>query len=309
MKKTNRKKKKRSRGGKSRPAGEEQSAAASVDASSESAIAEPTVAVTAVDVPNVALQENDAAAAEQQQQQEQQSNEEESAVGDPAEAAVTSDVTTEASDIVPTQAGDASAATASDDAIASSEDVPVIAGFQNQTKKTRAVSAKELSPRQRRRRWLKFQLEPYYKLRRSLLKLSPFQVVMLGRGNRSQILKVELDYDRKAIGRMARESLFPKDHPFSEFLNEAVDEAVAGTFTSRIEQEVFAGAEEHAQQELIEYAVEHLQALLMQRPLRSHRIMMIDAIGTKSAAVVIVDRKVESISLASWPAIVRVQIP
>jgi transcriptional accessory protein Tex/SPT6 len=164
-----------------------------------------------------------------------------------------------------------------------------IKNFDTNKKKTRAVSSKDLSPRQRRRRWLKFQLEPYYKLRRSLTKLSPFQVIMLGRGHRSQILKVELDYDRKAVARMARESLFQKDHPLSDFLNEVVDEAVNGSLTSRIEQEVFTAAEEHAQQELVEYAVEHLQHLLMQRPLRGHRIMMIDAIGTRTAAVVIVD--------------------
>lgn len=211
--------------------------------------------------------------------QEQQSNDE-------TESA--SEVASESADTA-APVSDAPAEAAVD--AVSQTDAPLseIKNFDTSKKKTRAVSAKDLSPRQRRRRWLKFQLEPYYKLRRSLTKLSPFQVIMLGRGHRSQILKVELDYDRKAVARMARESLFQKDHPLSDFLSEVVDEAVAGSLTSRLEQEVFTSAEEHAQQELVEYAVEHLQNLLMQRPLRSHRIMMIDAIGTRTAAVVIVD--------------------
>ncbi len=238
-------------------------------------------------VPSEIVASADNISTEDISQQEQQSNEESTEVTSQelAGLAASEASDSESSDTVE----NASETTAIEQASEEGDAAAEIVGFETPTKKTRAVSAKELSPRQRRRRWLKFQLEPYYKLRRSLGKLSPFQIVMLGRGNRSQILKVELDYDRKAVSRMAKESLFPKDHPLADFLNEAVDEAVNGALTTRIEQEVLAAAEEHAQQELIEYAVEHLQTLLMQRPLRSHRIMMIDAIGTKSAAVVIVD--------------------
>ena len=156
-------------------------------------------------------------------------------------------------------------------------------------KPTRSVSTKELSPRQRRRRWLKIQLKPYNKLRRSLSKLSPYQVVMLDRGNRSQILKVELDYDRKAVANMARESLRVADHPFSAFLREAVDYSVDNLLTGKVEQDVFAAVEEQSQQQLIEYAVEHLHALLLQRPVRGQRIFLIDAIGKTTAAGVIID--------------------
>ena len=47
--------------------------------------------------------------------------------------------------------------------------------------------------------------------------------------------------------------------------------------------------EEDANQELIEASVLHLQNNLLQRPVRGHRILVIDAVGVKTAAISIVD--------------------
>ncbi len=234
--------------------------------------------------------------------QEQQSQEQENETENEVSAETPTDVVTDQQSVSTspievesspnTQAEPVAEVSATGDAAETDKpSAPEIANFDDQRgkKKTRAVSAKELTPRQRRRRWLKIQLEPYNKLRRSLQKLTPYQIVMLGRGNRSQILKVRLDYDRNPVQKMARQSLTNGAHPMAEFLEQAVEKAVNGLLTSRIEQEVFASAEEEAQQQLVEFAVEHLQTLLMQRPIRGQRIMSIDAIGAKTAAVVIVD--------------------
>ena len=49
----------------------------------------------------------------------------------------------------------------------------------------------------------------------------------------------------------------------------------------RVQQDVLTILEEDANQELIEAAVDHLEACMLQRPVRGHRILLIDAVGQK----------------------------
>ena len=266
-------------------ASEDSGSVASTEASTDSTSVAFPAANAESDSQAAPAADHDASSTQEQQQQssdETQPDPEQSPLASSAEGQTTSE---------PSSKPVASDETATVDPTAESGAEVPIENFSDKksVKKTRAVSAKDLSPRQRRRRWLKIQLEPYRRLKREIGRLSSYQIVMLGRGNRSQILKVQLDYDRRAVARMARESLSLRDHPLANFLSETVDEAVAGLLAARIESEVFADAEEAAQHQLIRFAVDHLQNLLMQRPLRGHRIMMIDAIGQKTAAVVIVD--------------------
>ncbi len=150
-------------------------------------------------------------------------------------------------------------------------------------------SEAKLSPRQRRRRWLRSLLEPFSKLRKQLNRLTSYQVLMLGRGNRSQLLHLQFDYDRGYMVQAARESLSPGRHPLHAWLLEIAEEAVNQLIIPRLEQDVFAQLEEAAHQELIETAVQHLFLSLTQRPVGAHRVLVIDAIGPKMAAVSIID--------------------
>jgi transcriptional accessory protein Tex/SPT6 len=155
-------------------------------------------------------------------------------------------------------------------------------------KKVKSVTLRQLSPRQRRRRWLRSILQRYAKLKKPLNRLSHYQVLMLGRGQRSQIISVKLDYDRQAMTKIAREAFCPGNHPLHALLVEIADEALKKSILPKLEQDVFLEIEEAAHQELIEMAVSHLQAMLLQRPVRGHRILVIDAMGPKTAAVAVV---------------------
>jgi protein Tex len=156
-----------------------------------------------------------------------------------------------------------------------------------------AKSEAKLSPRQRRRRWLRSLLEPFSKLRKPLNRLTSYQVLMLGRGHRSQLLHLKFDYDRGFMVQAARESLSPGRHPLHTWLQSVADEAINVLIAPRLEQEVFAQLEEAAHQELIETAVQHLFLSLSQRPVGRHRVLAIDAIGPKMAAVAIIDENGE----------------
>ncbi len=148
---------------------------------------------------------------------------------------------------------------------------------------------KQLSPRQRRRKWLRSILQRYSKMRTPLHRLGHYQALMLGRGQRSQIISIKIEYDRQAMTQLAREALCPGPHPMNSLLMEISEEALEKIILPRLEHDVFSEIEESAHHELTEMAVRHLQDMLQQRPVRGHRILVIDAMGPKTAAVAIVD--------------------
>ena len=174
------------------------------------------------------------------------------------------------------------------------ESPEAIASFKSDRKKpreirTKSLSDKQLSPRQRRRRWLRGILESYGKLRKPIRDLTPFQVLMLSRGLRSQIIQLQFQIDSKHLVQLCRDSLCPGRHPMHPLLMEVADTGLKEFLLPRLQQDVLAILEEDANQALIESAVEHLETVMLQRPVRGHRILMIDAVGQKTAAVSIVD--------------------
>ncbi|MEI6527865.1 MAG: hypothetical protein WCP62_17690, partial [Planctomycetota bacterium] len=169
-----------------------------------------------------------------------------------------------------------------------------IASFKSDRKKsreirTKSLSDKQLSPRQRRRRWLRGILESYSKLRKPLRDLTPFQVLMLSRGLRSQIIQLQYQIDTKSLVQLCRDSLCPGRHPMHPLLMEVSDTGLKEFLLPKLQQDVLGILEEDANQALIESAVDHLETVMLQRPIRGHRILLIDAVGQKTAAVAVVD--------------------
>ncbi len=157
----------------------------------------------------------------------------------------------------------------------------------------RGKSDKQLSPRQRRRRWLRGVLESYAKLRRPLDRLSPYQILMLGRGQRSQLIKLNLEYELGGLVHAAREALSPGRHPMHLWLLEVAEEGLKKVILPRLEQDILSELEEAAHHNLMETAIGHLHDSLSQRPVRGRTILSIDAIGPKAAAIAVVNAQGE----------------
>ncbi len=151
------------------------------------------------------------------------------------------------------------------------------------------ASSKPLTPRQRRRKWLRSILQRYSKLRKPLTRLGHYEALMLGRGQRSQIIAMRIEYDLSSMTKLAHDALCSNGHPMEAFLREVADNSLSKIILPRLEHDVFSELEEAAHHELTEHAVRHLQEMIDQRPVRGHRILLIDAMGPKSAAVAIVD--------------------
>jgi len=235
------------------------------------------------------------------------------APADSSSDAVSSPVTTEvtevpaATDSLPTE-GATDENSGSEEVLAASEqpqegqsqttnaaaNEPVIESFRKDRKrvkelKTKSLSDKQLSPRQRRRRWLRGILETYARLKKPVRALTPFQTLMLSRGIRSQIIQLNFHQDLKPLVQACRETLCPGRHPMHGLLMEVAEGGLKELLLPRVQQDVLTILEEDANQELIEAAVDHLEACMLQRPVLGHRILLIDAVGQKTAAVAIID--------------------
>ncbi len=133
-------------------------------------------------------------------------------------------------------------------------------------------------------------INPMKSLKKPLGKLSAYQLLMLGRGRRSQIVNTNLHYDLKALVPIARDRFVAKDHPLSRWFSQTVESALDDGVRSRIETDAIAELEERGTESLLTKSVEGLRKTLLQRPVRGHRIMVVDTVGPKVAAVAIVDQ-------------------
>lgn len=149
-------------------------------------------------------------------------------------------------------------------------------------------SVAKLTPRQRRRRWLIAMLQPMKSLKKPVSKLTAYQQLMLGRGRRSQLVLTELVYDQRALVGMGRDTFVTDKHPLVKWFSNAVEAALEAALRVRIEQDAVNDLEELASEKLLETAADQLRATLMQRPVRGHCILVIDAVGPKMAGVAVV---------------------
>ncbi|MEM7479290.1 MAG: Tex-like N-terminal domain-containing protein [Planctomycetota bacterium] len=166
-------------------------------------------------------------------------------------------------------------------------------GKEHGKEKSGSKDPSKLTPRQRRRRWLATMLQPMKSLNKSVSSLTAYQLLMLGRGRRSQLIDLKLQYDSKDLLDQARDTFVNKSHPLANWFKSAVSEAFSETLQARIESDVLSNLEEQAQEKLLETAADQLHASLMRRPVRGHNILLIDTIGPKSSVIVVVDSRGE----------------
>jgi uncharacterized protein len=183
---------------------------------------------------------------------------------------------------------------------------PLIEQFhkgRKQTKalRTKSLSDKQLSPRQRRRRWLRHILESYSKLKKPLRNLTPYQILMIARGIRSRIVELRFQHEMRSLVQACRESLCPGRHPMHGLLMEISESALKEWILPKLHHDVLAILEEDAHHELIEASVLQLQNNLLQRPVQGHRILLIDSLGIKTAAIAVVDTQGGVVSTSEIP--------
>lgn len=215
----------------------------------------------------------------------------------------------------------ASAETATTDSAAATTEPPINLTFEGKKSREaklsggkrkssdKAKAQAKLTPRQRRRRWLGSVLQPLKSLKKPIQRLTSYQLLMIGRGQRSQLIRVDLEYDRRQLINMARDVFVPDNHPLTKWFAEACEQALSGGLFAKAESDAIAEEDELAQQKLLEAATDGLRASLLQRPVKGHRILVVDTVGPNSACIAIIDARgkclaTQEVVCSSQPSVV-----
>lgn len=204
---------------------------------------------------------------------------------DSVTTAVESASETEASE---TQAADLTAASASESSSPEAGSVaPVEEKSAAETKPVASKKQKKISPRQRRRRWLVSVLKPLSGKRFAGDKLSSFQIVMLGRALRSQVVVCSFEYDAtRLVGELQRVAGAMNRH-FEDKL-QAIILQFEGVIRESGEAAWWDDLHEKASAKLISITAGHLEKQVNRGALDGRVVLAIDAVGPRTAATSII---------------------
>jgi uncharacterized protein len=124
-------------------------------------------------------------------------------------------------------------------------------------------------------------LSDYFDYREQLRKTPPHRVLAINRGERSRVLRVKIEADTEAIGKVADELLVPPEHPHATFLRGCVRDALARLVLPGLEREIRRELTDRAEVHAVSVFARNLRSLLLQPPIHDRRVLAVDP-GFKS---------------------------
>jgi uncharacterized protein len=130
----------------------------------------------------------------------------------------------------------------------------------------------------------------YYNFRSEIIRIKPYQVLALNRGEKERVLKVSLNFDQPDILKRAKNKFLPyKESVFMEIIDSVVEDSFTRLIFPSIEKEVRNFLTETADLHAIEIFASNLRRLLLQPPLSNKIIMGIDPGFVSGSKVAVID--------------------
>lgn len=146
---------------------------------------------------------------------------------------------------------------------------------------------KKISPRQRRRKWLVSVLQPLKGKSLSKAKLTAFQVVMLGRALRSQVAQCAFKYNASdLVNHLTKTAAGLNEGASNELSQIVIDNEAA--IREALEAAWWDDLIDRAARRLISVAADSLRRQMHRQPIEASNVLVIDAVGPRTAAVVAV---------------------
>ncbi len=190
------------------------------------------------------------------------------------------------------------AAVAQDPAIKSSDDAASIqtttpsAGNSPAVADT-TVAASIKAPRKKTRKKKKKKVDDpykdYYDFRHPLGKIPYHRSLAINRGERAGRLKVKVQCDEAKLLEVAKQNLVAADHPFANFMDACVKDAITRLIGPSLEREVRRELTEAAERHAVEVFAHNLKNLLLQAPIRNQRVLAIDPGYKRGCSLVCLD--------------------
>ncbi len=155
------------------------------------------------------------------------------------------------------------------------EPTPAAPGPQTpQVKAERKAGKKEAKKKAEEKRRKAFR--DYFDYREEIKKIPPHRVLAINRGERAKVLRVKIDCDTEAMHQALEEVCVPRDHPHAEFLHGCARDALSRLVLPGLEREARRELTERAENHAVGVFARNLRNLLLQPPVRGHRVLAVD---------------------------------
>ena len=146
-------------------------------------------------------------------------------------------------------------------------------------KKKDAVSRRDQrrETRRRRRERLVQSFKDYFDFSDPIGRVPHHRILAINRGERTKVLRVKIECpDWNKVQSEVEEIAVPPIHPYADFLKGCLQDAMSRLLVPSIEREVRRELNDRAEEHAVQVFARNLRKLLLQPPLRQHRVIAID---------------------------------
>ena len=116
----------------------------------------------------------------------------------------------------------------------------------------------------------------YFDFREALRQLPPHRVLAINRGEREKVLRVKIESNLDAMTAVLEELLVPPGHPHADYLRGCARDALARLILPGIERDIRREMTDRAELHAVSVFARNLRNLLLQPPVRHHRLLAVD---------------------------------
>ena len=166
---------------------------------------------------------------------------------------------------------------ATDESAAASSVLPAMSMVTRKVlAKKQAAQSAAAAKKEKKRHRMEAAFKDYFSFQESISRIPPHRILAINRGERARILRVKMEADTKVMGDEAERHLIPEAHPHAEFLRGCVRDALQRLIVPSLERELRREMAEAAEEHAVEVFARNLRKLLLQPPVRNHRVLAVD---------------------------------
>lgn len=155
--------------------------------------------------------------------------------------------------------------------------VPAAASTKREKKKPK----KPLSKAEKKAADLQRAFRDYFKYSESVGRVPPHRVLAINRGEKIKVLRVKIESNTAAMERFIDEQIVPHGHPHGDFLRGCARDALHRLILPSLERDLRREMTDAAERHAVEVFAKNLRNLLLQPPVREHKLLALDP-GFKS---------------------------
>lgn len=149
------------------------------------------------------------------------------------------------------------------------------------TKREKKKQKKPLSKAEKKAHDLQRAFRDYFKYSEAVGRVPPHRVLAINRGEKIRVLRVKIESNIAAMERFIDEQIVPHGHPHADFLRGCARDALQRLILPSLERELRREMTDDAERHAVEVFAKNLRNLLLQPPVREHRLLALDP-GFKS---------------------------